>query len=329
MASPSRPEAVGPDVVAAGAVVVRKSPHPLSSSTNDSSSGRDKDGTGREVLLVHRPKYDDWSFPKGKQDPGEHVTRTAVREVLEETGVEIRLGRPLLPQLYAVSGGRAKKVHYWVGHVVGDDDVSAYAPNDEVDQLGWFSLDAAAERLTYLDDLYLLDQLREHVRPTSALVVVRHAKALKRRKWDGDDQRRPLIHAGDHQAVELGPVLAAYGVVRVLTSAATRCVETVRPYAEEHVLVVEHLAELTEEGFDRRSAARVLDELMTSPVPSVLCSHRPVLPELFELLGVEEEPLSPSELVVCHHRRGRLVSAERHLPSAIRPLAPQTGQTAR
>ena len=62
------------DVRAAGAVVTRK---------------------GGEVLLVHRPKYDDWSFPKGKQDPGEHVTVTAVREVLEETGVEIRLGRPL------------------------------------------------------------------------------------------------------------------------------------------------------------------------------------------------------------------------------------------
>ena len=118
MAAPK--PASGPDVVAAGAVVTRKGPQ------------------GREVLLVHRPKYDDWSFPKGKQDPGEHVTATAVREVLEETGVEIRLGRPLPPQLYGVSGGRAKKVHYWVGHVVGDDDVSGYQINDEVDELGWF-----------------------------------------------------------------------------------------------------------------------------------------------------------------------------------------------
>ena len=119
MTTPSPPDATGPDVVAAGAVVTRKGP------------------AGREVLLVHRPKYDDWSFPKGKQDPGEHVTATAVREVLEETGVEIRLGRPLRPQLYAVSGGRAKTVHYWVGHVVGDDDVSSYQVNDEVDDLGW------------------------------------------------------------------------------------------------------------------------------------------------------------------------------------------------
>src|SRR6476620_8368046 len=120
MAPPQPPAASGPDVVAAGAVVVRK--------------GR----AGREVLLVHRPKYDDWSFPKGKQDPGEHVTATAVREVLEESGVEIRLGRPLRPQLYVVNGGRAKQVHDWVGHVVGDEDVSSYAINDEVDEVGWF-----------------------------------------------------------------------------------------------------------------------------------------------------------------------------------------------
>ena len=121
MTNPPLPEAIGPDVIAAGAVVTRKGPE------------------GREVLLVHRPKYDDWSFPKGKQDPGEHVTATAVREVLEETGVEIRLGRPLRPQLYVVSGGRAKTVHYWVGHVMGDDDVSSYEINEEVDDLAWLS----------------------------------------------------------------------------------------------------------------------------------------------------------------------------------------------
>ena len=121
----------GSYVVSAGAVVTRK-------------DKADK----REVLLVHRPKYDDWSFPKGKQDDGEHVTATAVREVLEETGVEIRLGRPLRPQLYAVSGGRQKKVHYWVGHVLGDDDVSGYEVNDEIDDVGWFRLargEAAAD----------------------------------------------------------------------------------------------------------------------------------------------------------------------------------------
>ena len=214
MTNPSPPDATGPDVVAAGAVVTRKGPE------------------GREVLLVHRPKYDDWSFPKGKQDPGEHVTATAVREVLEETGVEIRLGRPLRPQLYAVSGGRAKTVHYWVGHVVGDDDVSSYEINDEVDDLAWLSESAAKERMTYLDDIDLLDQFHESRKTTSALLVVRHAKAEKRDRWDGPDPKRPLNELGRAQAEAMIPMLHAYGVARVITSTSTRCVQTVRPYAD-------------------------------------------------------------------------------------------------
>ena len=203
MAPSQPPEASGPDVVAAGAVVTRKG------------------AEGREVLLVHRPKYDDWSFPKGKQDPGEHVTATAVREVLEETGVEVRLGRPLRPQLYAVSGGRAKKVHYWAGHVVGDDDVSAYEPNDEVDRLGWFGLDRARSMLTYLDDLDLLEQHQEAPKRTSPLLVVRHAKATKRGAWDGPDPQRPLNDEGHAQATALVPLLHAYGVSRLLSSTST------------------------------------------------------------------------------------------------------------
>ncbi len=301
MARTLPPAAPAPGVVAAGAVVTRKGPD------------------GREVLLVHRPKYDDWSFPKGKQDPGEHVTTTAVREVLEETGVEIRLGRPLRPQVYAVSGGREKVVHYWVGHVVGDDDVSTYQPNDEVDDLGWFTPAAAAERLTYLDDIDLLDQLRQHRKPTSTLIVVRHAKALQRGSWDGPDPERPLAELGEEQARALVPLLHAYGISRVLTSSSVRCVETVQPYATEQVLPLVEADELSEELYDEDGARDLLTDLMTTRGPSVLCSHRPVLPALFGLLGIEEEPLAPAELVAYHHRRGALVATERH---HVTPLAP-------
>jgi 8-oxo-(d)GTP phosphatase len=294
MAAPT--SASGPDVVAAGAVVARKGPQ------------------GREVLLVHRPKYDDWSFPKGKQDPGEHVTTTAVREVLEETGVEIRLGRPLLPQMYAVSGGRAKKVHYWIGHVVGDDDVSSYQINEEVDELAWFGLDAAKGRLTYLDDIDLLEQYRSARKNTGALAVVRHAKAVKRGAWDGPDPERPLATEGEGQATAISPILHAFGISRVLSSSSTRCVQTVGPFATEHVVPLEEVDELSEEEYDESSARTLLDVLMTAPGSSVLCTHRPVLPELFGLLGIEEEPLSPAEMVVVHHRKGKLVATERHLP---------------
>ncbi len=292
-----------PDVVAAGAVVSRKHP--------DRKHPNRKHPEGRQVLLVHRPKYDDWSFPKGKQDPGEHITATAVREVLEETGVEIRLGRPLRPQAYAVGGGRSKVVHYWAGHVVGDDDVTGYETNAEVDGLGWFSPDQAAERLTYLDDLDLLDQFRQRPKPTSVLIVLRHAKAHKRGDWDGPDPLRPLSALGENQAAALVPLLHAYGVSRVLTSSSTRCVQTVQPYATEQVFPVVELEELSEEWYAEPAARALLDDLSATPEPSVLCSHRPVLPRLFELLGVDEESLSPSELVVCHHRNGELVATER------------------
>jgi 8-oxo-dGTP diphosphatase len=296
MASTTPPDAAGWDIVSAGAVVTRKGPD------------------GREVLLVHRPKYDDWSFPKGKQDPGEHVTATAVREVVEETGVEIRLGRPLRPQLYAVSGGRAKKVHYWMGHVVGDHDVSSYPANHEIDDVAWLPLPAALERMTYLDDIDLVHQLQEHPKPTAALVLVRHARALKRETWEGHDPQRPLSEEGHAQARALNPLLHSYGVARVLTSPSTRCVQTVQPYATEQVLPVTELEFLSEEGFEPARTADLLTGLMASPEPSVLCTHRPVLPALFDQLDIAEEELAPGELVVCHHRKGELVTTERHLP---------------
>lgn len=269
-------------------------------------------GGDLQVLLVHRPRYDDWSFPKGKQDPGEHVTATAVREVLEETGVEVRLGRPLRPQTYAVSGGRSKVVHYWVGHVVGDDDVSSYVTNAEVDDLGWFRPREARKRLTYLDDMDLLEQYTDAPKRSSTLVVVRHAKAVKRHDWQGKDPQRPLVDLGREQARALVPLLHAYGVARVISSTSTRCVQTLAPYAEEQVLALEPLEELSEEGYDTRAACRLVAALMADPEPSVVCSHRPVLPELFGMVGVREEPLSPAELVVCHHRDGALLGVERH-----------------
>jgi 8-oxo-(d)GTP phosphatase len=286
--------ASGPDVVAAGAVVVR--------GTN-----------GGEVLVVHRPKYDDWAWPKGKQDPGEHVTATAVREVLEETGVEIRLGRPLPRQLYAVSGGRAKHVHYWTGRVMGDADVSGFTANSEIDQVAWLGFDKARRMLTYADDVALLDLVEKHRRRTSALIVLRHGRAQKRTTWTGPDTERPLTELGRLQAAGLAPVLSAYGVTRVVSSDAERCVQTVSPYARDHVLPIEELAGLNEEDSTPDSVNETVAVLLAQKESAVLCSHRPVLPELLASLGVAEEPLAPGEMVVCHHRKGRVVAVERHL----------------
>jgi len=278
-----------PDVIAAGAVVVRKG----------------------AVLLVHRPKYDDWSFPKGKQDPGEDEVVTAVREVAEETGVEVRLGMPLPSTAYVQLDGSTKLVHYWRASVIGDHDVSTYVANDEIDDVAWVPLDEAATLLSYERDRDVLAAL-DGSRKTWPLVVLRHAKALSRKKWDGDDPDRPLTDEGHSQAKSLTAVLAAYGVTRVVTSSSTRCVQTVQPYVDEHVLTASQTVALSEEHVDEDAVQALLDDLLADTEPTVVCSHRPVLPVLLAHLGVDVPALAPASLLVVHHREGEILAAELH-----------------
>lgn len=294
MAPPVAPPAPGSDIVAAGAVVFRPR-------------------NGGEVLLVHRPKYDDWSWPKGKRDPGEHVTATAAREVAEETGLRIRLGRPLPPQRYLVASGRTKQVHYWLGRVLGDDDVSRFKPNSEIDDVAWVPLDKAHRALTYADDIALLERAAKRAKRTSALVVVRHARARKRATWKGPDGERPLTDVGRAQAKALAPALAAYGIDRLVSSDAARCLRTLTPYATAHQVPVEPVPGLNEESASPDSVRRVVEELLAGKDNAVLCSHRPVLPDVFAALGLDADPLSPGEIVVCHHRKQKIIATERHL----------------
>ena len=104
------------------------------------------------VAIVHRPKYDDWTLPKGKLDPGESFEEAALREVAEETGLRGRLGRELPEVEYEVKG-RPKLVRYWLMEVEADDD---FIPNDEVDELRWLDPAQALALLTYDRDRDLL-----------------------------------------------------------------------------------------------------------------------------------------------------------------------------
>jgi len=275
-------------------------------------------GQGRKVLLVHRPKYDDWSFPKGKLDPGERAAVAAVREAEEETGLKVRLGPPLSSQRYPVKEG-TKTVRYWTARVIGDSDVSTYQPNSEIDQVAWIDLDKARRRLTYDHDLTTLDEALEQPRKTRTFVVLRHGVAQARSSWADEDRLRPLRAGGQRQAERLVPVLAAYDVRRLVTSPATRCVETVEPYAAASGSKLQHEDVLSEEGHTDRAVRRLVRELVgeLQSVPAragglVLCTHRPVLPAIFDAVGLEDPVLEKGEMAVLHLRRGQVRALERH-----------------
>jgi 8-oxo-dGTP diphosphatase len=285
MPSASRPG----DVRAAGAVVLRK---------------------GR-VLLVHRPTYDDWSFPKGKLDRGETSVAAAVREVEEETGLRVRLGVPLSRQSYP-NGARTKVVDYWVGRVTNGHDVSTYEVNAEIDEVAWVSIEKAVDRLTYKRDRRTLAEAVHTGKPTRALVVLRHGQARARKTWRRDDRLRPLMVLGNTQARAVVPVLDAYAVSRVVSSSSTRCIETVRPYVEHSGWPLTTTDGLAEEDATDASVLAIVDELIASGEDALLCTHRPVLPSVYDALGIAREHHATGELVVVHHRAGRVRAVERH-----------------
>ena len=279
-----------PDVRAAGAVVTRK---------------------GGDVLLVHRPRYNDWSFPKGKLDPDEHVTTAAVREVAEETGLDIRLGPALSTQRYDTGRGRMKSVNYWVGRVQGNDDVSCYRINDEIDEVEWVPWRDVAARLTYDYDRQTLAEARKLRRRTRALLVLRHGHARSRRSWKSDDRRRPLILAGEAEAQRLVPVLAAFDATEVYSSSSVRCVATVTPYVHTTGWPLRSFDELSEEGVSVPAVDELVEALLAADSSAVLCTHRPVLPTVLESLGLADVKLEPAEMLVVHHRKGAVVAADR------------------
>jgi 8-oxo-dGTP diphosphatase len=277
------------DVLAAGAVVLRK---------------------GR-VLLVHRPAYDDWSFPKGKLDRGENAAVAAVREVGEESGLRIRLGVPLGRQSYP-NAGRTKVVDYWVGRVAGDHDVSGYLVNNEIDEVRWVPVKNARKLMTYSRDRATLAEALDTGKATRALIVLRHGAARSRKRWKGDDRLRPLLVKGQAQARALVPVLDAYGVTRVVSSSSIRCADTLVPYSKHTGWDLTRLDGLSEEDATAAGVLEVVDDLVHSGESAVLCTHRPVLPSVYDALALPPEPLSPGALVVVHHRRGRIRAVERH-----------------
>ena len=202
-----------------------------------------------EVLLVHRPRYDDWSFPKGKVDGAELLPLTAVRECDEETGFLAVLGPNIGLDRYDIPEGE-KEVHYWRAHVRED---LGFAPDEEVDKVAWVPVDQVAAHLTYPQDLEFLQRALE-LPPTSPLVILRHAKAVKRSDFTGKhDSDRPLSGRGRRQAKGIARhALEGYGIERVISSPMQRCQETVKRFVKQLSTTPILIDAISESGYEQQ-----------------------------------------------------------------------------
>ena len=244
-----------------------------------------------KVALVHRGRYDDWAWAKGKVDPGETLPETAVREIREETGLKVKLGVPLGIQRYRLPNKNLKEVHYWAAQVTDKALAnSSFKPNEEISQVVWLTPSEARKRLSYTHDHEQLDALLElhkkHRLETYPIILLRHGKARSRATWTGKESGRPLLTDGNSQAEALPPILKAYGAKMVFSSPWTRCLSTVAPYAQKRSVKVRTIAAFTEaanaEKPEKTRAA--VAEIMSLEKSAVICTHRPVLPTMIEQL---------------------------------------------
>jgi 8-oxo-dGTP diphosphatase len=299
-------------IIAAGAVVTRVGPK------------------GPEYLLVHRDYREDWTFPKGKVESGEHILGAAVREVREETGFAIELGVPLPTQTYKIEG-RIKDSHYWFAKLLS----GTFVPNDEVNEIAWLTFDEAAKKLTYEHDVDVLKAAVD-AKATTPMVVLRHTQSVKRAEWaisveslHEPDAYRPLTSVGRIQASTLAGALAAYGISELHSSDSVRCRDTVGPYATARSLAITLEPSLSEEQHldSPENASKRARELAAIANPFLLCTHRPVLPTVMEALTnlfvLETEvkkafdpALTPGSMVVYHRDLSdltKIVAVERHM----------------
>lgn len=275
-----------------------------------------------EIAVIHRPRYDDWSLPKGKVDPGETEPVTAVREIEEETGFRAHLGRRLPTVSYPV-GQSIKTVRYWAARCVSGD----FSVNEEVDDLKWLPAAQAMTALTYPQDRKVLRRFLKSPADTQTVMIVRHATAGRKARYKGDDRKRPLDKQGRAQAESLVGQLLSFGAGELYAADRVRCLQTLNPLAEELGTVIHSEPALTEKAYaDNRKAARrrILEIAATSANP-VICTQGEVIPDIIEW-WCERDGVRPDKsrnrkgsTWVMSLSEGRLIAAD-HISS---PLAPK------
>lgn len=276
---------------------------------------RENSDLALEVALIHRPRYDDWSLPKGKLEIGETALQCAYREVLEETGIRATFTRQLDTIDYEESG-EVKRVKYWAAHCALNN--IEFAPNEEVDQMRWLPATQALEQATHDSDKSIIETFMNQEQHTDTLIILRHTKSLERGDWDEADSHRTLDETGFDQAQLLIKHLAPFAIDELYTSDYTRCVQTVTPLAHARGLSITTVPSLNEESFelDPEKAISFANALKQDEKNILICSHNPVIPSMLrgilntKLKNKDLIKLEPGDAWIVHRVRGEIVGLD-------------------
>lgn len=282
------------------------------------------DDAGVEVAIIHRPRYDDWSVPKGKLVPGESELEGAIREVTEETGYRVQIRRPLGVVTYEKNSGaepRMKTVRYWSMHAEG----GLFSPSREVDQLRWLSVEEALGLLSHERDRELIRMFAAGPIRTRSILLVRHGSAGSRSDWSGDDSRRPLDETGVAQAEGLVWVLTRFDVREIISAPPLRCVQTVEPLGAAVGLTIREEPAVSEDRYYGREkeAARLVRGAGSEGTGTVICSQGGVIPDLMGRLAGQDGVALSEPVTAKKGSAWSLTFAEENLVAAeyFTPLA--------
>lgn len=293
-----------------------------------------------QVLLIHRPQYNDWSWPKGRLDSHETLPETAWRETKEEVGLRLTLGIPLGVIRYKTSNGNNRKeVWYWAARVI---DQRPKPDTNEVDETRWASVEEAKKLLTKKLDKKPLKVLAEafeaHHLATVPFIVLRQAKAIPAESWTKDEVDRPLADSGYTQAKAVARLLRGWAPARIVTSKYTRSLETIAPFVKKHGGAVRNKKWVnlrTVKAHPNFMAKRLRAEFKRHE-PTLVCAQPSVTKRILKEIKswVREDGysvvnpkhvytkkkanLSPGSILVVHratHLSGKIVSVERYEPN--------------
>lgn len=291
-----------------------------------------------QVLLIHRPEYDDWSWPKGRLGANETLPETAWRETKEEVGLNLSLGIPLGVIRYKNPNGKNRKeVWYWAARVV---DKKPTVDGTEVDATRWATVEQARQLLSKTVDHKPLDMLAQAYDDkqlaTIPFIVLRQAKPIPAESWTKDEVDRPLAESGYTQAKAVARLLRAWKPTRIVTSKYTRSLETIAPYVKKHggsVRTKRWLNINTAASHPKHLARRLHQELKRLE-PSMICSQPSVIKRVLKevkalvkgdetlinakvIISGKKSNLASGSILVAHrakHQSGRLVAIERYDP---------------